>query len=208
MSTEKAGATEDKVSTSMSGAQPQASGGKLVLILSLVNSVATLGMFGILFLSFQREKQHASVEDIAGRTAPGAEAEGEKGKEKEGKEAKEGKEGEAKSGEKKKFGDYGKMVTLEQFTINLSTPGSVNSKFVRVSISLEVLTDEIEAEITAKMPQIRNTIIDLFNSKRPSDLAGAEGRESLKEEIKNAINSFLVSGKVKGVYFTSFALAG
>jgi flagellar FliL protein len=100
------------------------------------------------------------------------------------------------------------MVTLDQFTVNLSTPGSVNPKFVRVNISLEVPTDDTEGEVTSKMPEVRNVIIDLFNSKRPADLANAEGREYLKEEIKNAINGFMVSGKIRGVYFTNFAMAG
>ena len=38
------------------------------------------------------------------------------------------------------------------------------------------------------------------------DLASAEGRDYLKEEIRNALNGFLVNGKVKGVFFTNFAL--
>ena len=50
-------------------------------------------------------------------------------------------------------------------------------------------------------------IIDLFNSKRPADLATAEGRDYLKDEIRNAINTFMVSGKVKGVFFTNFAMS-
>jgi flagellar FliL protein len=57
------------------------------------------------------------------------------------------------------------------------------------------------------MPQIRNTVIDIFNSKKPSDLATGEGREYLKEEMRSAINSFLINGKIKGVFFTNFALA-
>jgi flagellar FliL protein len=84
----------------------------------------------------------------------------------------------------------------------------VNPKFVRVNISLEVPTDDTESEVTSKMPEVRNVIIDLFNSKRPADLANADGREYLKEEIKNAINGFMVSGKIRGVYFTNFAMAG
>ena len=56
------------------------------------------------------------------------------------------------------------------------------------------------------MPQVRNVIIDLFNSKRPADLASADGRDYLKEEIRNSLNSFMVSGKIKGVFFTNFAL--
>ena len=77
---------------------------------------------------------------------------------------------------------------------------------MRVNVSLEVPNQEAEHEVTVKMPQVRNTIIDLLNSKRPGDMATAEGRDYLKEEIRNAINGFMVTGKVKGVFFTNFAL--
>lgn len=187
------------------GADGGAGGNKLTLILTGVNLLATLAMVAILFISFQKEKKKPSVEDIAANASSKSEG----GKDEKGKEGKEGEgKGEkGKEGEKKKTADYGKMVTLDQFTVNLSTPGSVNPKFVRVNISLEVPNDDAEGEVTSKMPQVRNAIIDLFNSKRPQDLATAEGREYLKEEIKNAINGFMVSGKVRGVYFTNFALS-
>jgi flagellar FliL protein len=195
-----AAAEEEKTESAPSlGGGASSSASKLPLILTAVNTLVTLAMVAVLFVSFQRDKKKPSVEDIAANAAPKAD---EKGKEGEGK----GEKG--KEGEKKKSADYGKMVTLEQFTVNLSTPGSVNPKFVRVNISLEVPNDDAEGEVTSKMPQVRNVIIDLFNSKRPQDLATAEGREYLKDEIKNAINGFMVSGKIRGVYFTNFALAG
>src|SRR5262245_61649017 len=101
-------------------------GGKLVLILTAVNVLATLGMIGILFISFQKDKKKPQVEDIAVQGAEGeAHGEGEGGK-----------EGEHGGGEhggggllRKKTADFGKMVTLEQFTVNLSTPGQVSPKF-------------------------------------------------------------------------------
>lgn len=198
-------AAEEKSEAAPAASASSGGGGsnKLVLILSGVNVVATLAMIGILFVSFQKDKGKPSVEDIAVKAAG------------ENKEAK--KEGEAhgeggehaekgKGEEKKKGAEFGKMVTLEQFTVNLSVPGSTTPKFVRVNVSLEVPTDESEQEVTVKMPQVRNTIIDLFNSKRPGDMATAEGRDYLKEEIRNAINGFMVTGKVKGVFFTNFAL--
>jgi flagellar FliL protein len=195
---------EEKAEASASAPSNSGGGGsKLTLILTGVNMLATLGMIAILFISFQRDRKKPGVEDINSHAETAAS----------GKEGDKGKEGDAKGekgkeGDKKKSADYGKMVTLEQFTVNLSTPGSVNPKFVRVNISLEVPTDDTEGEVTSKMPEVRNAIIDLFNSKRPADLATAEGRDYLKEEIKNAINGFMVSGKVRGVYFTNFALAG
>ncbi len=179
------------------------SGGKLVLILSAVNILAVMGMAAVLLISFQREKKASSVQDIAIHEP--AHAEGEKAEGGHGG----GHGGGAKEGAGAKVGiDFGKMVTLEQFTINLATPGSVTPKYARVNISLEVPNTDTENEVNSKMPQIRNAIIDLFNSKRPSDLATAEGRDYLKEEIKNALNGFMVTGKIRGVFFTNFAVAG
>jgi flagellar FliL protein len=196
-------AAEEK-SESAPAASDGGGGSKLVLILTGVNVLATLAMIGILFVSFQKEKSKPSVDDISVKSqAEGKEAkkEGEGGEHGGGEHG-----GGGKKEEKKPSAEFGKMVTLEQFTVNLSTPGSVNPKFVRVNVSLQVPNEESEQEVNSKMPQVRNTIIDLFNSKRPSDLSTAEGRDYLKEEIRNAINGFMVTGKVKGVFFTNFAL--
>jgi len=190
-------------------------GGKLVLILSLVNVLATLGIAGVLVVSFTREKAETSVTDIAeeGASEHGA-AGGEHGAKAEGgahgeEKKAEGGHGEAKDGHGAAAGGHspwGKTISLDQFTVNLTSPGSATPKFVRVNISIEVPDTQTEQEVTAKMAQIRNVVIDLFNSKRPSDLATGEGRDYLKEEIRNAINGFMVSGKIKGVFFTNFAL--
>ena len=194
------------------GASKEGGGSKLVLILSLVNVLATFGIAGVLAVSFMKDKQEASVTDIADGAAAEHGAEGGHGEAKEGgghgEEAKaEGGHGEAKDGHGAPAApQWGKTVTLDQFTVNLTSPGSATPKFVRVNISLEVPDTQTEQEVVAKMAQIRNVIIDLFNSKRPSDLATGEGRDYLKEEIKNAINGFMISGKVKGVFFTNFAL--
>ena len=182
-------------------------GSKLVPILTLVNLVASLAMVAVLFISFQRDKKKPSVEDISIESHGGGEhaaAGGEHGGE-HGGGGHGGGHGE-KGAPSKKAGDFGNMVTLDLFTVNLSTPGSSTPKFVRVAVSLEVPTDEAVGEVNQKMPQVRNAIIDLFNSKRPTDLASTEGRDFIKEEIRNALNSFMVSGKVKSVFFTNFAV--
>ena len=202
---------EEKVdSASDSSSAPSGGGNKLIIIFTLVNLVVTLGMVAVLFISFQRDKKAPQITDINAHSEESVEEEkgghGEGGHGGEGEHG-EGGHGEGKASAKKKGGvDFGKMVTLEQFTVNLSTPGSVNPKFIRVNIALEVPTGDAENEVTQKMPQVRNAIIDLFNSKRPSDLTTSESRDYLKEEIRNALNSFMVSGKVKGVFFTNFAV--
>lgn len=179
---------------------PSSGGGKTMLILTGVNLLLTLGVGAVLFMSFSKDQHKASVNDISLKDDHGnAKAEGGHGEEN-GKEGAHGERAPASA-------QYGKIIPLEEFTVNLSSVGTVSPKYARVNISIEVPSTDVETEVTHKVPQVRNTIIDLFNSKRPADLATAEGRANLKEEIRAALNTFLVSGKVKGVFFTSFAVS-
>jgi flagellar protein FliL len=205
----------DDAKAAESAATPASGGGsKIVTILTIVNLVVCLGIGGVLFISHKKQNAQPQIGDIQ------PSAEGGHGEAKSDEHG--GGHGEAKKdehgggggehggghGETKKASNESPTIPLEQFTVNLATPGGTAQKFVRVNIALELATDEVEKEIQAKMPQVRNAIIDLFNSKRPNDLVNAEQREYLKEEIRNALNSFMTNGKVKGVYFTNFAVTG
>ena len=194
-----------KTAASAAGSASGGGSSKIVTILTIVNLVACIGIGAVLFISHKKQNAQPQVTDIqasgdGGETEAKTEGHGE---------AKEGGEhhGEGSKGEKKASTET-RTIPLEQFTVNLATPGGTSQKFVRVNIALELGTDEVEKEVQAKMPQVRNAIIDLFNSKRPNDLVSAEQREYLKEEIRNALNSFMTNGKVKGVYFTNFAVTG
>src|SRR5437868_1345898 len=132
-----ASAAEERSDSGSNGSgAPAGGGGKLTLLLSAVNLIVTVGMVAILFVSFQRDRKRPSIDDLAagsGRgAADGAAKAGDRA-------AAEGKTADGKP--RPKGGDFGKMVTLEQFTVNLSTPGSISPKFVRVNISLEVPTE-------------------------------------------------------------------
>lgn len=204
-------AEEKKDSAAPAGsAAPSAEGGggnKLVLILTALNVALSVGIGAVLFIAHKKEKAAQSVADIQTED-PHAEAEAKKDEHGggHGGGGEHGGGGGEHGGAKKKTGEYGEQLALEQFTANLYSPGGTQQKFIRVNISLELATEEVKDEVSAKMPQVRNAIFDLLNSKRPSDLANVEGRDFLREEIRNALNSFLTSGKVKAVYFTNFAV--
>jgi len=215
--------SEEKKDGAVALSSGSGGGSKLMTALVVMNTLVCLGIAGVLFVSFSKEKSVQKIDDIASEEAhAGGENGGGGGGHGEaagGHGAPAGGHGEAPSGHGapegghggagggKKLSAFGKMVTLDQFTVNLSTPGSATPKYVRVNISLEVPDASVEGEITQKMPQVRNTIIDLFNSKRPADLIQSEGRDYLKEEIRSALNGFMTTGKVKGVFFTNFALS-
>ena len=188
-------------------------GGKLGAILAILNLLLTLGIGTVIFIQFKKDKNKEQVSDIqthepAHTEEKAAEHGGEAKKDEHGG----GEHGEAKADE---HGEHGggkaakaeTIITLEQFTVNLSTAVGAPPKFARVVIAVEVNSSDTSQELTQKMPQVRNSIIDLFNSKRPVDLQTGEGRNFLKEEIRNALNSFLVTGKVKGIFFSNFSVA-
>jgi len=165
---------------------------KLLLIITLLNFLISIGVISIIFLNFKSKKEQ-QISDIAIESEEEVESASDQGKD-------------SKNTAKNKNRDFGKYIKLEEFMVNLNTVGSVRPQFFKVNIELLVQNADIEEESKQKMPQIRNAIIDLINSKKSTDLATVEGRDHLKEEIKNALNTFLVTGKVSEVFFTNYVL--
>ena len=187
-----------------SDAPPSGSGGgKIGTILSVLNLMLTLGIGAVVFLQFQKDKHRESVNDIRPETEKTGEPTDEHGTKKE-----EG-HGEAAHGDGQKTPEKqaDKLLTLDQFTVNLSTSPGTPARFARVVVAVELSSTDASNELTSKMAPARNAILDLFNSKRPADLQTGEGRNFLKEEIRNALNGILVTGKVKGVFFSSFEVS-
>jgi flagellar basal body-associated protein FliL len=212
-------AKKDKSADDTAGAHaPEGGGSKLGAMLGVLNLLLTVGIGAVVFLQFQKDKHREAVTDIKAESSSEKPAEGHGEGHGEAKaeghgEAKPEGHGEAKA---EGHGEHGaekaaatsNQIQLEQFMINLSTSPGTPSRFVRVMISIELSSGEAGAELTSKMAPARNAIIDLVNSKRPADLDTGEGRNFLKEEIRNALNGLLVSGKVKGVFFSAFAVSG
>jgi flagellar FliL protein len=207
---------EEKKEAPPAAAETPSDGGgsKLPAILGILNLLLTIGIGSVVFIQFKKDKNKEVVTDIQanapahgdGKAAEGGHGEAPKA-DGHGEAAKaDGHGGGGEHGGAAKAAE--KVISLEQFTVNLSTAVGAPPKFARVVIAVEVASGETSTELTQKMPQVRNSIIDLFNSKRPADLQTGEGRNFLKEEIRNALNSFLVTGKVKAIFFSNFSVSG
>lgn len=101
--------------------------------------------------------------------------------------------------------DTGKLLKLDGFTANLAQ-GDGPRRFIRLNIFLKFTANSDEQEYTSRVPQIRDSVIGILNSKRPEDLMALEGKNFLKNEIKSAINGFLINGDVIDVYYVSFQI--
>lgn len=196
---------EEKEETSSAGTPASGGSSKLVMIASLVNMVATIGIVAVLMMSHKKESSKPSVEDIVAGQANGGghgEAKGGHGDAK----ADEHGGGAAKAGADA-VSDSGKIVPLEPFTVNLTTGVGTHPRYVRMNVSVELEQGAPDKEFDVKLPRVRDTIINLLNSKKVGEINAVEGREQLKDDIKRSVNAFMLQSKVKGVYFTNFAIS-
>lgn len=96
--------------------------------------------------------------------------------------------------------EVGKVIPLETFIVNLA--GSKGRKVLKVNMELEVKGQEVIQEIENRKAQIRDFIIIILSSKSYDEVSAKEGKDALRNEIKDNINSFLSKGKIINVYFT------
>lgn len=96
----------------------------------------------------------------------------------------------------------GKVIPLETFIVNLA--GSKGRRVAKVNIEMEIEGDSVITEIDQRKAQVRDIIIILLSGKTYDQVASKEGKDQLKEQIKDTVNAFLTKGKIKDVYFTEF----
>lgn len=176
--------------------EKEAKGGKPIILYALVAlNMAVVGGVGFMVMAGRKHDQaNATALDKA---ANGIAKDGEKAEKKDG----EKKEGEAVANEEgEEF--IGKTIPMETFLVNLS--GNRGNKLLKVNMDLELEGAKVAEEIDKRKPQIRDIIIILLSSKTYAQLSTPEGKEYLRDEIRDTVNSFLTTGKIKRVLFTEF----
>lgn len=103
--------------------------------------------------------------------------------------------------------ELGKMEKMGEFTVNLAD--TEEAHFVRATLELEQAfgsSPEFGNEMMQRKSQLRDVIINVLSSKVAKDLKTPEGKEALKQEVKERVNSVLARGQIARVYFTEFAV--
>lgn len=124
----------------------------------------------------------------------------------------------------------GMMVNMSTKIINLSDPSG--RKYIRLTVVLEFNPEPVDEEaeasssggghggseeavdpyaaqlekINARMPLMDDIVITTLSTKSFDELYTAAGKEALRKEIQDAINSRLPELKVISVYFTEFVV--
>ncbi len=110
---------------------------------------------------------------------------------------------EAKSGAAK-AAQPGLIFDVEPFIVNLADMAEV--RYLKLTVKLELDSQEASAELTGRMPQVRDTILVLLTSKDSASIRSTQGKFQLRDEITQRINSILPKPSVRTVYFTEFVV--
>ncbi|HPC47644.1 MAG TPA: flagellar basal body-associated FliL family protein, partial [Deltaproteobacteria bacterium] len=93
---------------------------------------------------------------------------------------------------------------LDPFIVNLAD--AQGQRYLKAVVQLETDNPAAEAEINTKLPQVRDEILMILSNKTFDDVASVAGKRMLKREIAQAVNRYLVEGRVTNVYFTEFVV--
>ena len=98
----------------------------------------------------------------------------------------------------------GPMVNIESFIVNILD--DQESRYLKAAITLEVANEGVSIELKQRMAQVKDSILLLIGNKTFSELNDLQGKMQLRAELLNKVNSILLKGKVKRIYFTDFVV--
>jgi flagellar FliL protein len=116
---------------------------------------------------------------------------------------------------------HGTIVPLKERIVNLSDPGIL--RYLKTTVVLEIYDphppssgggghgapkkgDTMPEDLKPRSPMIEDTVTTILGSKTTSELMSAEGKNSLKSEIKTNLNKALKDDRILAVYLTDFVI--
>lgn len=104
----------------------------------------------------------------------------------------------------RKLSEIGTLYPLDTFTINLKSDSG--RRYLKATISLELKGPELSVELDAKKAVLRDRIIRILTSKTLEEISSIKGKQKVSDQIVDVLNSMLVDGSIKSIYFTEFVI--
>ena len=96
-------------------------------------------------------------------------------------------------------------LPIENMLVNLNTGGR-GIVLLRISVSLELESEEDRAAIDILMPTIMNDFQVYLRSLRPDDLEGTKGLTRIQEELLVRINQSITPKRIRRILFEDFLI--
>ncbi len=98
----------------------------------------------------------------------------------------------------------GAMFDLDPFIVNLADAPDI--RYLKLTMKLEAENEAAIAELSARIPQIRDAVLVLLSSKDVNAVRTTQGKFQLRDEITQRINGLLSKPGVRSAYFTEFVV--
>lgn len=98
----------------------------------------------------------------------------------------------------------GAMFDLDPFIVNLADAPEI--RYLKLTVKLEVENEAVAAELSSRVPQLRDTVLVLLSSKDSNTVRTPQGKFQLRDEITQRVNGLLPTPGVRSAYFTDFVV--
>ena len=98
----------------------------------------------------------------------------------------------------------GKLFPLDTFIVNLAD--QERSRYLRVTMDLELLAPADTEKLNQRLPQVRDRILMLLPSKRFADIASTEGKTALRDEMIGKLNGLFPENVITNIFFSEFVV--
>jgi flagellar FliL protein len=100
-------------------------------------------------------------------------------------------------------GDYG-IYNLEDLVVNPAN--TYGKRYLMVEISLELDDKDHISLIEQNNMKLKQALIEALSSRTVPELTHVEGREKMRSELINIINSTIGVRSVRNLYFTKYVM--
>ncbi len=79
-------------------------------------------------------------------------------------------------------------------------------RYLKTTIQIEVSSKDCIEELDLLKPKIMDNMLVLLSSKSYKEIAGFDGKQTLRDDIAVRLNRYLTKGQVRRIYFTEFLI--
>lgn len=100
--------------------------------------------------------------------------------------------------------EVGPTLSLDPFVVNLDEAGQ--SRYLKVTMMLEVSSKDVIAKITKSQQLVRDAILSHLSGLKLADTLGVAAKEKLRNDVIAKIDGILGPGRVRRVFFQEFVV--
>jgi flagellar FliL protein len=94
--------------------------------------------------------------------------------------------------------------TLDNLILNPA--GTGGTRFLMVTAAIQVRNGDVDAQLTARSPEVRDHILAVLGRKTVDQLTDVNGREAIKQEVLATVAAMFKKGDVVRIYFPQFVV--